>query len=96
MFDTCHKKLWRLVNNVKSWQEKWEHQVLVEEVCVRGVRTSEYFVFPKICHKYFFEHFSLLIVCSHATSCTSCAKAKAAYKPFDMNKAQAKAKAETV
>jgi len=29
---------------------------------------------------------------SHATSCAPCAKAKAAYKPFDADKAQAKAK----
>jgi len=29
---------------------------------------------------------------SHATSCAPCTKAKAAYKPFDADKAQAKAK----
>jgi len=39
--------------------------------------------------------FSLISFCSHATSCTPCAKAKAAYKPFDADKARAKAKAET-
>jgi len=32
---------------------------------------------------------------SHATSCTPCTKAKAACKPFDIEKAQAKAKVET-
>jgi len=32
---------------------------------------------------------------SHATSCAPCAKAKAACKPFDADKAQAKARAET-
>jgi len=36
----------------------------------------------------------LLIVRSYATSCASCAKAKAACKPFDADKAQARAKAE--
>jgi len=36
---------------MRSWQEKWEYQVLVEEVCIRGVWTLEYFVFLKICHK---------------------------------------------
>jgi len=35
-------------------------------------------------------------ICSHATCCTPCAKAKAAYKPFDVDKARAKAKAEMV
>ena len=54
---------------------------------MRGIQTSEYFVFPKICCKYFFEYFSLLIVCSYATLYTPCAKAKAACKPFDMDKA---------
>jgi len=39
--------------------------------------------------------FSLISFCSHATSCTPCAKAKAAYKPFDADKARAKARAET-
>jgi len=39
--------------------------------------------------------FSLIYFCSHATSCVSCAKAKAACKPFDADKARAKAKAET-
>ena len=33
---------------------------------------------------------------SHTTSCIPCAKAKAAYKPFDMDKAHAKARIETV
>jgi len=40
---------------------------------------------------FFFAEFSLL---SHATSCTPCAKAKAACKPFDADKARAKAKLE--
>ena len=39
--------------------------------------------------------FSLISICSHATSCAPCAKAKAACKPFNMDRAQAKAKAET-
>jgi len=64
---------------------------------VRGVQTSEYFVFLKICHKYLFEFFfSLLIICSHTTLCAPCTKAKAICKSFDANKAQAKAKAEMV
>jgi len=33
---------------------------------------------------------------SHATSCALCAKAKAACKPFDADRAQAKARAETI
>jgi len=37
----------------------------------------------------------LLIVRSHTTSYAPCAKAKAACKPFDADKAQARAKAET-
>ena len=39
--------------------------------------------------------FLLISFCSHATSCAPCAKAKAACKPFDTDKARAKAKAET-
>ena len=39
--------------------------------------------------------FSLIPFCSHATSCAPCAKAKAACKPFDADRARAKAKAET-
>jgi len=37
----------------------------------------------------------LISFCSHATSCAPCAKAKAACKPFDTDRARAKAKAET-
>jgi len=37
----------------------------------------------------------LISFCSHTTSCTPCAKAKAACKPFDADRARAKAKAET-
>jgi len=33
---------------------------------------------------------------SHATSCAPCAKAKAACKPFDADRARAKARAETI
>jgi len=33
---------------------------------------------------------------SYAMSCTPCTKAKAAYKPFDMDKAYAKARVEVV
>jgi len=33
---------------------------------------------------------------SHATSCAPCAKAKAACKPFDVDRARAKARAETI
>ena len=52
---------------------------------------------PKFAVSILFEFFlPLLIVCSHATSCTLCTKTKAACKPFDTEKAQAKAKAETV
>ena len=66
---------------------------------MRGARTLEYFVFLKICCKYFFELFFFLLSansCSHVTSCALCAKAKAACKPFDMDKAQAKARMETI
>ena len=38
--------------------------------------------------------FPLISFCSHATFCAPCTKAKAACKPFDVDKAQAKAKAE--
>jgi len=38
--------------------------------------------------------FSLISFCSHATSCTPCAKVKAAFKPFDVDRVQAKAKVE--
>jgi len=38
----------------------------------------------------------LLIFYSHATSCAPCARAKAACKPFDAERAHAKARAETV
>jgi len=37
----------------------------------------------------------LISFCSHTTSYTPCAKAKAACKPFDADRARAKAKAET-
>jgi len=37
----------------------------------------------------------LISFCSHTTSCAPCAKAKAACKPFDIDKARAKTKAET-
>ena len=39
--------------------------------------------------------FPLIFFCSHATFCAPCAKAKAACKPFDTDRARAKAKAET-
>jgi len=39
--------------------------------------------------------FSLIPFYSYATSCAPCAKAKAACKPFDVDRARAKAKAET-
>jgi len=39
--------------------------------------------------------FPLISFCSHATSCAPCAKAKAACKPFDADRARAKAKVET-
>jgi len=38
----------------------------------------------------------LIILYSHATSCAPCARAKAACKPFDAERARAKARAETV
>jgi len=44
---------------MRSWQEKWECRLLVGEVHVRDMQTSEYFVFPKICCKHLFE-FSFL------------------------------------
>jgi len=65
---------------------------------VRGVRTSESCAFLKRCCEFFilisFVH--LLILYSHATSCTPCARAKAACKPFDADRARAKARAEMV
>jgi len=42
-----------------------------------------------------FFFFLLISFCSHVTSCAPCAKAKAACKPFDADRARAKAKAET-
>jgi len=52
---------------------------------------------PKFTVSILFEFFfSLLIVCSHTTSRAPCTKAKAACKPFNMEKTRAKAKAETV
>ena len=42
---------------MRSWQEKWEWQLLVEEIHARDTRTSEYFVFLKICHKFSFAQF---------------------------------------
>jgi len=65
----------------------------VQEMC--GLQNTLYP--PKFAVSILFEFFfSLLIVCNHATSCAPCAKAKAACKPFDVEKAQAKAKVETV
>ena len=43
-----------------------------------------------------FLNFAESFLFSHATSCAPCAKAKAACKPFDAQRAQAKAKAEAV
>ena len=44
-----------------------------------------------------FELFPIPLIsfCSHATSYTPCTKAKAACKPFNVDRARAKAKAET-
>jgi len=42
-----------------------------------------------------FKFCSFAKLYSHATSCAPCAKAKATCKPFDADRAQAKAKAET-
>jgi len=39
-------------------------------------------------------NFAKFFLFSHATSCAPCAKAKAACKPFDAERARAKAKAE--
>ena len=65
---------------------------------MRGARISEFYVFLKLCRKYLFEllPFSLISFRSHATSCALCAKAKAACKPFDADRAWAKARAETI
>jgi len=61
------------------------------------VRTSEFCVFHKICCEVFVNFFYHFVNCySHATSCTPCTKAKTACKPFDVDKAHAKARAETV
>jgi len=96
VFDTCHRKLQRLAKDARSYQKKLGRQLSVEEICVRGAQISESYIFLKLCRKYLFElPYSLLIVfCSHATSCAPCAKAKAVCKPFDVDKARAKTKAE--
>jgi len=96
MFDTCHRKLRRLAKDTRSYQKKWGRQLLVGEIHVRGARISEFYVFLKLCRKYLFEllPFSLISFHSHATSCAPCAKAKAACKPFDADKARAKARVE--
>ena len=69
----------------------------MEEVPVKGVQILEYCVSYKICHEFFVNSFPYFVNCySHAMSCTPCAKAKAACKPFKVDKACAKAKTETV
>ena len=70
----------------------------MEEICARGVRTSESYVFLKRYREYFTLNFLviLIILYSHATSYAPCARAKAACKPFDAEKAHAKARAETI
>jgi len=65
---------------------------------MRGARTSESCVFLKCCHEYFTLNFLVLLIIlySHATSYAPCARAKAACKPFNVERARAKARAETV
>ena len=65
---------------------------------MRDARILEFYVFLKRCHEYFILNFLVLLVIlySHATSCAPCARAKAACKPFDAERARAKARAETV
>jgi len=70
---------------------------LVEEIRVRGVWTSESCISHKICREFFYLFiYHFVNSYSHATSYTPCAKAKATYKPFDVDKAHAKARAEVV
>ena len=65
---------------------------------MRGARTSEFCVFLKRCCEYFTLNLLVLLIIlySHVTSCTPCARAKATCKPFDVERACAKARAETV
>ena len=65
----------------------------VQEMC--GLQDTLYppkFAVSNCLNCYFFAKSFLF---SYATSCAPCAKAKAACKPFNVDKTQAKAKAET-
>ena len=97
MFDICPKKLQSPTNDVRSWQEKWEWQLLVEAIHVRGAQILGFYVSHKIYCEFFVKLFYHFVNSySHATLCASCAKAKAACKPFDTDKACAKARVEVV
>lgn len=64
---------------------------------MRGVQILGSCVFLKLCHEFIsFPSNILLTFFSHATSCSPCAKAKATCKPFDVDKVQAKARAEVL
>ena len=62
---------------------------------MRGFRNTLYSSKSAVSNWSELLNFAKSFLFSHATSCTPCAKAKAACKPFDAEKARAKAKAET-
>jgi len=64
----------------------------VREVC--GLRNLMHT--SKFAVSLLFKFCSFAKLYSHATSCAPCTKAKATCKPFDADRARAKAKAETV
>jgi len=65
----------------------------LQKVC----RFQDLVYLPKFSVSLLFSFFCQFInFYSHATSCTPCAKAKAAYKPFDTDKAYVKTRAKIV
>jgi len=61
---------------------------------VRGLRNTLYS--SKFAVSLLFKFCSFAKFFSHAKSCAPCAKAKAACKPFDTDRARAKARAEMI
>ena len=61
---------------------------------MRGLRNTLYF--PKFAVSLLLKFCSFTKFFSHAKSCAPCSKAKAACKPFDADRARAKARAETI
>ena len=62
---------------------------------MRGFRNTLYSSKSAVSNWSELLNFAKSFLFSHATSCTPCAKAKVACKPFNTKKARAKAKAET-